>query len=156
MIVAVWKLIIFTSTMYRQNTSRNERVTPQVWYMPANVPCVHPSSHGKHRGDGPFHALFWSASQLLSSQVRQVCSSNQVCSRVVAQTLCPSRIPKVSSYEGLNRGTVQALDKASSPYKHPAQSIGAEERSTTDERLDKNAGGHPAAEWSPLVHLPAF
>jgi hypothetical protein len=61
--------------------------------------------------------------------------SNQVFRRlVVAQTLCPSRNP------------VQATDKKSSPLECPARSIDEEElRSTSEERLDKNAGEpHPA------------
>jgi len=66
---------------------------------------------------------------------------------MVAQTLCPSHNPKGSSHKGLNWGTVQATDKASSPHEHPARSIDAEERrSTSDERLDENAGEpQPAA-----------
>jgi hypothetical protein len=66
---------------------------------------------------------------------------------VVAQTLCPSRNSKGSSHKGLNRGTVQATNKKSSPHEHPARSIEAEERRpTSDERLDENAGEfHSAA-----------
>jgi hypothetical protein len=58
MIGAVWKVIIFTSMVnILINTSRNERVTLQVWYMPTNVRCVHPSLHGTHRGDSPIPAI---------------------------------------------------------------------------------------------------
>jgi len=49
MIGAVWKLIMFTSMVNRIiNTSRNERVTLQVYDT-----CL----HGAHRGDSPVPAI---------------------------------------------------------------------------------------------------
>ena len=64
MIGAVLKLIIFTSMVNRIiNTSRNERVT-QVYDIPTNVRCMHPSSHGTHRGNSPIPAILHSASQV--------------------------------------------------------------------------------------------
>jgi len=45
MIGAVLKLIKFTSMVNRIiNTSRNERVTQQVYDIPTIVRCIHPSS----------------------------------------------------------------------------------------------------------------
>jgi len=63
MIGAVLKLIIFTSMMnITISSSRNERVTQQVY--DTNVRCMHPSSHGTHRGDSPIPAILCSASQV--------------------------------------------------------------------------------------------
>ena len=57
MIGAVWKLIIFTSVVKRLiNTSRNERVTLQVWYMPTNVSFLRTA---KKRLSHSFHTFFW-------------------------------------------------------------------------------------------------
>jgi len=69
MIGAGLKLIIFASMVNRIiNTSRNERVTQQVYdtylQMFENVRCVHPSSHGTHGGDSPIPAILFSASQV--------------------------------------------------------------------------------------------
>ena len=80
------------------------------------------------------------------STVAAILVFNKVGSRVVAQTLCPSRNPKRSSHKGLIRETVQATDKICSPHENPARSIDAEKRRwTSDERLDENAGEHHPA-----------
>ena len=65
MIGVVLKLIIFKGMVNRIiNTSRNERITQQVYDIPTNVRCMHPSSHGTHRGDSPIPAILCSASQV--------------------------------------------------------------------------------------------
>jgi len=70
-----------------------------------------------------------------------ICSSYQVRSQVVvAQTLCLSRNPKGSSHKVLNRGVMQATDKTSCPHEQPARSIDAEQRGSTNVRLDENTG----------------
>jgi len=63
MVGAVLKLIIFTNMVNRIiNTSRNERITQQVYdNVPTNVRC---SSHGTHRGDSLIPAILCSASQV--------------------------------------------------------------------------------------------
>jgi len=126
MIGAVLKLIIFTSMVNRIiNTSRNERVTLQVYDTCLQMFDVCTLRHTAHI-EAIVQFLPYSKSGVMVYTTVVICSSNQVCSRVVvAQTLCPSPNPKGSSHKGLNRGTVQATDKTSSPHEHPTRSINA-------------------------------
>jgi len=66
MIGAVLKLIIFTSMVNRIiNTSRNERITQQVYDTYLQMfDVMHPSSHGTHRGGSQIPAILCSASQV--------------------------------------------------------------------------------------------
>ena len=116
MIGTVWKLITFTSMVNRIiNTSRNERVTLQVYDICLQMFAVCTLRHTAHiEAIVQFLPYSLSASQVWwSPQPRQLCSSNQVCSWVVvAQTLCPSRNPKRSIHKGLNLGTNVCVFKA--------------------------------------------
>ena len=65
---AVLKLIIFTSMVNRIiNTSRNERVTQQVYDTYLQMFNVCTLRHTAHQGDSPIPAILRSASQVWSS-----------------------------------------------------------------------------------------
>jgi hypothetical protein len=49
---------------HKQTNKQWKNTSTSLWYMPTNVRCVHPWSHGTHRSDGPIPATLWAACQV--------------------------------------------------------------------------------------------
>ena len=113
MIEAILKLIIFTSMVNRIiNTSRNERVTQQVYDTYLQMFDVCSLRHVAHI-KAIVQFLPYSAQQVrcdgLHSRGNSVLQIRYAHGLWSPETLCPSRNPKGSSHTRLNRGTVQVV-----------------------------------------------